>query len=408
MAFFVVILLVSITIPPNLQVNGVTLTSKSNYGQISTANTNSVAKAELLSQVPQESSVASNLDQLPQQSGVICNYGQCNQQSFQNSFVDQQPPPPPQLGESAVMMESVLRPGEYLPNCGCVPRGACSREIGQYTRLVGQYSDVVCGVNFERCCFDGPCPGVLDEFVRAAPCVPKELCLRPYGVLPTDVRDFGIIGPCPGQGAVRCISVDDATLLQFQAAVAAIEASSHRYVVNEEEEEAVPEQIIVPIIPPKPAPPPAVPAVTYVSSYEQPKPIAPIPQLPSLTSSDIATLIAQAQRSKIGPSSAAQTMTSYTSGGDTTGQITSVVSGGQKISPPAATVPIVTPVTSVIAPPALHFVGTPQTGFNCRATGCYTPWAYRNYFGTGFPYGGLGYGYRKSFHFSKGFGYGLF
>ena len=59
--------------------------------------------------------------------------------------------------------------------------------------------------------------------------VPQEQCLRPYGVLPTDVRDFGIIAPCPGQGAVRCISVNDAQLLEFQAAVAAVEASQARF-----------------------------------------------------------------------------------------------------------------------------------------------------------------------------------
>jgi hypothetical protein len=65
-----------------------------------------------------------------------------------------------------------------------------------------------------------------DSFASVASCVAKELCLRPYGVLPTDVRDFGTIPPCPGHGAVRCISVDSAGLLEFQTAVAAIEAAN--------------------------------------------------------------------------------------------------------------------------------------------------------------------------------------
>lgn len=64
----------------------------------------------------------------------------------------------------------------------------------------------------------------------AAACVPHEECRRPYGVLPTDVRDFGVIAPCPGVGAVRCLNVDEQGLLQFQAAVAAIDtANAHSF-----------------------------------------------------------------------------------------------------------------------------------------------------------------------------------
>lgn len=156
-----------------------------------------------------------------------------------------------------IPLNVVLRPGEYIPNCGCVTRGSCQREIGEYTRLVGQYSDVVCGLKFEKCCFDGPCPGVLDEFVRAAACVPEERCLRPYGILPTDVRDFGIIAPCPGHGSVRCIAVDDAALLEFQAAVAAIEASSLEYIEDNS---------ISTIPAPAPAPAKVVPVPIHVTT----------------------------------------------------------------------------------------------------------------------------------------------
>lgn len=67
----------------------------------------------------------------------------------------------PAAAGQPIPLNVVLRPGEYIPNCGCVTRGSCQREIGEYTRLVAQYSDVVCGFKFEKCCFDGPCPGVL-------------------------------------------------------------------------------------------------------------------------------------------------------------------------------------------------------------------------------------------------------
>lgn len=292
---------------------------------------------------------------------------------------------------SVVQMDSVLRPGEYVPNCGCVPRGSCQREIGDYTRLVGQYSDVVCGFTFERCCFDGPCPGVLDEFVRAAPCVPQELCLRPYGVLPTDVRDFGIIAPCPGQGAVRCITVDDATLLEFQAAVAAIEASSVRYTENAASiSQVAPAQAIstvtstasqtpVAVVAPEPL------AVTVPIVAKPELPVQAVANTDNSFGSELATLLASA---------------GITSGGTVTSNTV------QPVQPVTTTTTVVSP-PPVVAPPSSGFIRTPSYyGFDCRSTGCYTPWAYRNY---GFyPYPGAGFGFRKGFHFSKGFGYGLY
>jgi len=369
MAFNLVFLLVSILHFSQIH-NVLGGTYASNYGQFSSTSSNSVLSG------PAPVCRDCGATETAQFQQLNTNIGQLNQQ--------------PEFE-----IDSIMRPGvEFVPNCGCVPLGGCGRELGEFTRLVGHYSDIVCGARFEQCCYSGPCPGVLDEFVRAAPCVPQEVCLRPYGVLPTDVRDFGIIAPCPGHGAVRCISVDDASLLQFQAAVAAIEASSNRYVAFEDEVVPVvpaPQEIIVPILPNPPAP-----AVVVT------KPVvpAPIPQLPSsITASDIASFLAQAQKNKNRYPSSAQTMTSHTTGGETTGQITSVV------SPPAATVPVTVP--AVIAPPAFNFARTPQGGFDCRASGCYTPWAYRNY-GAGFPYSGLGYGFRKHFSFTKGFGYGLF
>jgi len=93
----------------------------------------------------------------------------------------------------------------HRPNCGCVALGACSGEAGLYTREVLHKSDMVCGLRFETCCYEGVWPGVEDDFARAAQCIPHEQCVRPYGILPTDVSEFGIIAPCPGYGAVRCI-----------------------------------------------------------------------------------------------------------------------------------------------------------------------------------------------------------
>jgi len=311
-------------------------------------------------------------------------------------------------------MNSVLRPGEYIPNCGCVARGACQREIGQYTRLVGAYSDVVCGINFERCCFDGPCPGVLDEFVRAAPCVPQEQCLRPYGVLPTDVRDFGIIAPCPGQGAVRCISVDDSQLLQFQAAVAAIEASQERYTAAAaiattaaDEEQQL---LLAPPIRPQPQPEnivvPIVGETSQVSNAD--------------AQGSVSTFTSTADTGVSAPVVSGQTTTVTTGTPNNRDQLVSniatfLASNGIGTATGSAVQAVtkgdvgVAPIRNVVAPPASGFVGGGRYGLDCRSSGCYTPWAYRG--GFGYPGAGVGYGFgfpgvgfSKSFHYSKGFG----
>jgi len=319
----------------------------------------------------------------------------------------------------AYEMSSVLRPGEYVPNCGCVAVGSCQREIGHYTRIVGQYSDVVCGLNFERCCFDGPCPGVLDEFVRAAPCVPQELCLRPYGVLPTDVRDFGIIAPCPGAGAVRCITVDDVTLLEFQAAVAAIEASSMRYPENTasfvapapvQTVTSTSSQVSTPVaVAPPPqvstpvavAPPPQVytPVAPPPQVYVEPEPVQPI----AVTVPIVDTTQGQAITTTDN-SFGSELATLLASAGLTSGGAGSTATTNIEPEPVSGVTTTVVSQPSIIAPPSTGFVRTP---INCGYIGCYTPWAYRNYgnYGGHYPYG---IGFRKSFHFSKGFGYGLF
>lgn len=362
-------------------------------------------------------------------------------------------------------LNAVLRPGEYVPNCGCVPRGACQREIGHYTRLVGTYSDVVCGLSFERCCFDGPCPGVFDEFVRAAACVPQEQCLRPYGVLPTDVRDFGIIAPCPGQGAVRCITVDDTQLLQFQAAVAAIEASQARYAaaveaIAEEENLVVPsaaqspapQQIIVPIVPARaPAPQFIYTPQPQVIVAHEPQPIItlePQPQVvvthesqPVVTPEPQKPVVVAPQPHAVVPAPVTGQTTTVTTGTPDSGFLSNIatllaengistpvqtVSKGEtgnptKLPPPRIPPPRVTTTYtttgSKVPPTAAGFIETPAEGYDCRQNGCYTPWAYRTGcrgYGCGFRYGYPGYGYggyglgsgvgfQKSFHYSKGF-----
>jgi len=305
-------------------------------------------------------------------------------------------PPALDLG-SAVPVDSlsaVLRPGEYVPNCGCVARGACQREIGQYTRVVGGFSDVVCGLNFERCCWDGPCPGVLDEFVRAAPCVPQEQCLRPYGVLPTDVRDFGIIAPCPGQGAVRCISVNDAQLLEFQAAVAAVEASQARFTAAAAAVSEVEAEENLNVAPPAPQ--------VIVPIVKKPVPVA----VPVAVTGQTSTVSTSSGAPKIDNALVSNIASFLESNGIGKGDIGDLVSASR---PPAPGV----------APAAIR---TPGFYSGCRSAGCYTPWAYRGGcayglgagcggvggvapgLGYGFPGVGAGVGFSKSFHFSKGFG----
>ncbi|CAG7786516.1 unnamed protein product [Allacma fusca] len=93
----------------------------------------------------------------------------------------------------------------FPPNCLCVVKntGCIGRE--EYTKQFEKISTLVCGHEYDRCCFEDPWPGVVDNFAGVAPCVPQEECGRYYGQLPTDIRDYGILGPCPGFGAVRCL-----------------------------------------------------------------------------------------------------------------------------------------------------------------------------------------------------------
>lgn len=92
-------------------------------------------------------------------------------------------------------------------NCGCVQNERCAESQKEFTNFVisTRGTTLVCGKKYELCCFDDPWPGVVDAFQEQALCVPVEECAQPYGISATDVRDYGVIGPCPGLGSVRCL-----------------------------------------------------------------------------------------------------------------------------------------------------------------------------------------------------------
>ncbi|ODM89087.1 hypothetical protein Ocin01_17593 [Orchesella cincta] len=108
------------------------------------------------------------------------------------------PPPPPPTGGT---------PNGYA-NCGCELKGRCAKEvlIRMVQLLAVLKNDVVCGeTEYELCCPDDPWAGQIDIFKPLAECRPVEHCTRVYGTIPTDVQDFGVIGPCLGLGSVRCL-----------------------------------------------------------------------------------------------------------------------------------------------------------------------------------------------------------
>jgi hypothetical protein len=116
------------------------------------------------------------------------------------------PPPPPE--QPAVVYAPPKPPGPVAPLCGCYQLGRCDESLRSFTDLVirNRASQLVCGSKYELCCFkDDPWPAVTDEFAHILPCVPDNICRRHYGTVPTDLRDYGTIGQCPGLGAVRCL-----------------------------------------------------------------------------------------------------------------------------------------------------------------------------------------------------------
>jgi hypothetical protein len=172
-------------------------------------------------------------------------------------------------------------PTPVAPHCLCVVRstGCLGRE--EYTRQFDGISTLVCGLSYERCCFEDPWPGVVDQWADKAPCVPQEVCPRWYGQAATDVSDFGVMGPCPGFGAVRCIN----------------QIAGHEHDVTPIVDVPPPpvtnvQTVVVPIIPEPPppfvyelpSPPPSHPVVLpppvvyNVPEYETPVVIPPSPQ----------------------------------------------------------------------------------------------------------------------------------
>jgi len=286
----------------------------------------------------------------------------------------------------------------HTPNCGCVTRGACSGEVGLNTRLVIGKSDLVCGLRFEVCCYEGPFPGVVDEFARAATCVPQEQCVRPYGILPTDVRDFGAIAPCPGHGAVRCIVVDSAGLLEFKAAVASIEASR----VQTDAQQITPTHIDIPIQPDNQVH--AVQSedagsISYSSvSTGATSPLLPSPALPPVRQG---TIVQTVQK---GPGTGS---VSYTSVGSSSlpfpVRVPEVIPEGNVDAPPVSTSVTEVHSSAVSSLPVQPAAFVPSAPVPAPVVPPVVGGLYPG-FGLGF---GTGLGFRKHFSFTKGYGFGL-
>jgi len=175
------------------------------------------------------------------------------------------------------------------PHCLCVVKdtGCLGREA--YTRQFDGISTLVCGLSFERCCFEDPWPGVVDQWADKAPCIPQEVCPRWYGQGATDVRDFGVMGPCPGFGAVRCLSSivtsEDVTLDVGVPPPPQVETPQVESPPKYDLPAPPVETAVVPIVPqPQPPapvffvplpPPPPVPAPIFLAPLPPPVP-API------------------------------------------------------------------------------------------------------------------------------------
>jgi len=179
---------------------------------------------------------------------------------------------------SSVPVDSVqvlVMPGE--PPCRCLPKSMGCKGREDPTKLFEKTSTLVCGGEFVRCCFEDPWPGIVDTFANVLPCLPIESCGRYYGQAATDVAEFGVIGPCPGFGAVRCIGAEVVQVLEVvQAAPVVtntIPGTSYGVAVTHVSAPAVPAPVARPFIPAAPAvvAAPVVPAAPAVVAA----PVAP-------------------------------------------------------------------------------------------------------------------------------------
>jgi len=293
------------------------------------------------------------------------------------------PPPPAPAGP----------PPNSRPNCGCHQVVECDPSLRSFTELVvrTQATQLVCGTAYKLCCVDDPWEGYTDAFIHQAPCVPQEFCGKHYATSPTDVAEYGSIGPCAGHGTVRCL--DNVVPLN----PAPIAPAPIPVQINPEG----PTHFVVPILST-----PVIPEVPFVphppTSYGPPAPVEPTPVQPSGGYS----LPAPVEPTPVQPS------TGY---GPPTPVEPTPVQPSTGYGPPAPVEPIPVQPTTFYGPPSVSYYvptpieppavsyGVPGVPYG-RPLGFYGGGGYG-----GYPsrfVGGLypGFGFRKHFSFSKGFG----
>jgi len=299
-------------------------------------------------------------------------------------------------GYSYPPVPSVDPPPNLPPNCACFLQDKCDETARSFTELVvrTQATDRVCGTAYKMCCFKD-WPGFTDAFAHLAPCVPNEFCQRHYGTSPTDVAEYGSIGPCPGHDTVRCLD-NKVPINQVPIGLAPIPVQ-----INHEG----PTHFVVPILDT-----PIIPGVPFAPSYgpssgyeppalQQPAPgyapPAPAPAYAPPAPSYAAP--APAPEPPLPPS----------------GGYAAPAPAPEPPLPPsggyAAPAPAPEPPSGGYAAPSP--VQPPSVSYGVPGVPYGRPLGYYSGGYGGYPYsrfaGGLypGFGFRKHFHFSKGFGF---
>jgi len=296
------------------------------------------------------------------------------------------------------------------PNCGCFQQEECHVSQRSFTELVirTQSTELVCGTAYKMCCYDDPWPGFTDAFAHMAPCVPQEFCQKHYGTSPTDVAEYGSIGPCPGHDTVRCL--DNIPFNPVPIGLAPVpvqinhEGPTH-FVVPILETPVIPE---VPIAPSVPVPLP--PSISYgpPAGYEPVDPPAPhqppvsyAPPAPAPEPPVSYAPPAPVPEPPVGY--LAPTPVEIPDGGYRAPTPVEIPDGGYR-APTPVEIPASYVVPTPIQPPSVSY-GVPGIPYG-RPLGYYGGGGFG-----GYPYsrfgGGLypGFGFRKHFHFSKGFGF---
>lgn len=330
------------------------------------------------------------------------------------------PPPPPPHASGSVHPDPTQPP--YTPNghanCGCVIHGQCAAEALAATAVLLRVlkNDVKCGRTYQLCCLYDWWAGPVDHWKDEYPCVATEDCIRKYGDDPSDVKNYGTIGPCLGLGSVRCL--DDKPKPPTPptgpttVVVPIYDPHSHPPIYDPPPPPppvyipptpvyTPPPAVYVPPTPvyepppPPPTPTPPPPPVTY-EAPEPPVEVVYVPPTPVETYVPPAPVVTYVPPTPVETYVPPQPVTTY--------------------EPPIATYepPIATyePPTDTYEPPSTTYgaptpvddiavVGTPQRFGYRRYPGYFNP-GYNSYQGFG-RYPGL-FGFRKRFHFSKYYG----